>query len=171
MPEYPHVTRVLARAGLVDTTWYTQEAADRGSAVHAACALLDEDDLHWPSLDASILLRVRQYQRFREEVRPEIHSIEEAVVNDDWRYCGRLDRVVTIGGRRGVLDIKSITRAPWQGVQVAMYAACFKVPLARWTLHLSDDHYRLIEHRDPNDWKVAQAALAIAAWKEAHSAV
>jgi hypothetical protein len=166
MPEYPHVTAILQASGLVDTSWFTDEARDRGSALHAAAHFLDEGDLDWESVDPSVLPRLRQYQKFLEEVKPEILSIEESVVNETLLYCGRLDRRVRIGGREGVLDIKSPYRAAWQALQVAMYGACFPRPLARWTLHLSDERYQLIEHKNRGDWSVAKAAITIAAWKE-----
>ncbi len=166
--ELPHVTAILHRAGLVDTTWFTGEMRDRGSALHAATQFLEEKDLDWSSLPASILARLRQYQKFLDELNPEVLAIEEAVENQALRYCGRLDRRLRIGGREGILDIKGPSQAPWQAVQVAMYAACFPRPLARWTLHLSDERYQLIEHRDRDDWNVAKAAMVIAAWKEKH---
>jgi hypothetical protein len=169
MPDLPHVTGILYQAGLVDTRWFTDEARDRGSAVHLATQYLDEGDLHWPDLDPSVVSKVKRYQQFKDEVRPEILSIEEAVINEAYQYQGRLDRIVVIGGRKGVLDIKSLTKAPWQAIQVAMYAACFPGPsLARWTLHLSDERYQLIEHTNRGDWRVAAAAITLAAWRESN---
>lgn len=166
MRDSPHVTTILDRAGLIDSTWFTDEARDKGSALHAATHFLDEGDLDWSTVDPSVLPRLRQYQKFKDELRPEILSIEEAVENETLQYCGRLDRRLKIAGREGVLDIKGPARAPWQAIQVVMYSACFLRPLARWTLHLSDERYQLIEHKDRSDWEVAKAALTIAAWKE-----
>ena len=168
MPELPHVTAILARAGLIETAWFTEEARDRGSALHAATHYLDEGDLDWSTVDPSVLPRLRQYQHFLDEVKPEILSIEEPVVNEIFLYQGRLDRCVRIGGREGVLDIKGPYQAAWQAVQVAMYARCFDRPLCRWTLHLSDERYQLIEHKERGDWSVALAAITIAAWREKH---
>lgn len=162
----PHVTNVLHRAGLVDTAWFRQEHLDKGSALHAAARYLDEADLNWNSVYKSVLPRLRQYQLFLDGVKPTILSIEESVVNDVFRYCGRLDRRVIINGREGVLDLKGPARAPWQAVQVAMYAACFGHYMQRWTLHLSDERYQLIQHRSRLDWEAAKAALTLAAWKE-----
>lgn len=166
MPDLPHVTAILRIAGLVDASWFTDEGRDRGSALHAAAHFLDEGDLDWDTVDASVVPRLIQYQRFVDQLCPEILSIEESVINEALRYCGTLDRRIRIKNREGILDIKSPFRAPWQGVQVAMYAACFDRPLARWTLHLSDERYQLIEHKSRQDWAVAKAALTIAAWKE-----
>ena len=163
---YPHVTDILKRAGLVDDAWFTEEARDRGSAVHAAAHYLDENDLDWSSVNPSVLPRLRQYQKFLDEVKPEILAIEESVVHEALRYCGRYDRRVRIAGREGLLDLKGPGQAPWQAIQLAMYAACIPRPLERFTLHLSDERYQLIQHRSREDWSVAKAAITLAAWKE-----
>lgn len=164
----PRVTWILRRAGLVDPTWFKEEARLRGQALHLAARYLDEGSLEWDSVDAAILARLRQYQSFLDEVQPDTLSIEEEVENRPYGYVGHLDRRVKIGGREGVLDLKSPNSAPWHGLQVAMYAACFARPLRRWTLHLGDDRYRLVEHTDRRDWEVAKAAIVLAAWKEQH---
>lgn len=164
--DLPHVTDILQRAGLVETSWFREYDLARGSALHAATHYLDEGDLNWESVDPVIVGRLRSYQKFLDEVKPEILAVEEGVVNEALRYCGTLDRRVRISGREGVLDIKSPSRASWQALQVSMYAACFPRPLARWTLHLSDERYQLIEHKDRHDWDVAKAAITIVAWKE-----
>lgn len=168
MPDYPHVTAILQHAGLIDTTWFTDEARDRGSVLHVAAHYLDEGDLDWGTVDPIVLPRLRQYQRFLEEVRPDMLAIEEPVVNETLRYQGRLDRRLRIGGREGILDIKGPSRAAWQSLQVAMYASCFPRPLARWTLHLSDDRYNLIEHKGRMDWEAAKACLTLAAWRQSN---
>lgn len=162
----PHVTTILATAGLIDAAWFRDYDLERGKALHLATELLDRKDLDWSTVDPLILGRLRSYQRFLDEVKPEILAIEESVVNAPFHYQGTLDRRVRINGREGILDIKGPSRAQWQAIQVAMYAACFLRPMARWTLHLSDDRYLLIEHKSREDWDVAKAAITIAAWKE-----
>ena len=91
---------------------------------------------------------------------------EESVANVIYQYEGRLDRRIRINGREGILDIKGPFQASWQAIQLSLYQGCFAHPLARWTLHLSDDRYQLIEHKGREDWAVAKAAITIAAWKE-----
>jgi hypothetical protein len=166
--EYPHVTDILVRAGLVSTQWFTEDARERGSAVHLAARFLDEDDLNWSTVSDDVLLRLRQYQRFLDEVNPEILAIEEEVRNEALRYCGRLDRRIKINGREGVLDIKGPSRCPWHALQVMYYVSCFSRPLARWVLYLSDDQYRLVEFSSREDWPMCKAILTTVAWRERH---
>ena len=168
MSNLPHVTDILSRAGLVDASWFTEYARDRGTALHEAAAFLDANDLDWESVDPSVLPRLRQYQRFLEEVKPEILSIEEPVENLALRYCGKLDRRMVINGREGVLDIKGPSRCPWHALQTMYYVSCFSRPLARWALYLSDDQYRLVEFASRDDWPMCKAVLTMLAWRERH---
>lgn len=168
-PGLPHVTDILAQAGLIDTQWFKAYDLERGSAVHAATQYLDLGDLDWATVDPVILGRLRSYQRFVDEIHPEILAIEEMVVNEALQYQGTLDRRLRMFGREGVLDIKGPARADWQALQVSMYAACFPRHLARWTLHLHDERYQLIEHADRRDWDAAKACITIASWRKRHA--
>lgn len=168
-PELPHVTAVIKAAGLMgDMSFVPAEAIALGSAVHAATEYADEGDLDRESLHPRVAARLTHWERFRAETDVEILAVEMSVVNDMLGYCGTLDRLVRINGREGVLDIKGVMRAPWVGVQLAAYAGCFERRLERWSLHLTDDEYRLIHHTDRDDWRVFQAALTVANFRRAH---
>jgi len=164
--DYPHVTQVIKSAGLIDTSFFTEADRDRGTAVHAACQYLDERTLDRESLVPGVALRLAQYERFLAEMKPEILAIEEKVVNEEVRYQGRLDRRVRINGRAGVLDLKGPSCEPWIGIQLAAYAHAVRGGQARWSLHLHDDKYRLIEWTERSDWECFRAALVIHHWKE-----
>lgn len=162
------VTQVLREAGLIDVQWIAEDARDRGSALHAATHYLDIGDLDRSSVDERVAPALTQYERFIAEMRPQILAVEEEVTNATFGYSGRLDRRVILNEREGVLDIKGVTRSAWHGVQLAAYAACFDRPLRRWSLHVTADDYRLIEHTDRDDWRAFQAALALVAWRRKH---
>ena len=157
------VTEVLRDAGLVDAQWFTDYARERGSALHLATALHDENDLAVESLDPAIEPRFKQYLRFLAEVRPEILSIEEPVESLTYQYHGTLDRRVKINGVEAVLDIKGPFLTAAVAIQLAGYALTFKPrPLVRYSLHLSDDSYKLVRHEDRRDFDVFKAALTVA---------
>ena len=164
----PHVTDILRDAGLIDIEWFRAFDLDRGSALHKATELLDLNDLDWSSVDPAILGRLRSYQKFKDEVRPEILAIEEKVVNVTYHYQGKLDRRARIKGRECIIDLKGPSEAAWNGVQLAAYAACFPRPLGRYNLYLSDERYRLVERKERMDWEVFKAAITIAAWRQKH---
>lgn len=166
-PDLPHVTEILARAGLVDATWFTDYASERGRRVHLGTQFLDEGiAFDWSALPVDVTPRVRQYQKFLDEMHPEILSIEEAVQNEVLRYKGTLDRRARINGCEGIIDIKPPSHERWHRLQLSMYAGCFTRPLKRWNLYLSDERYQITEHKDRSDWEVAKAAITLAAWKE-----
>lgn len=162
---YPHVTEILRDAGLVDTTWFTDEARDRGSAVHLATRFLDEGDLDRESLDPTVAPRLAQYERFLLDVRPTIHEIEIPFVDEIYGYQGTPDRILTINGRKGVLDVKGPSVDDWHGVQLAAYAHAKGVG-ARWNLYLNDDRYVLVPRLGRHDWPVFQAALTLRNWRQ-----
>jgi len=164
--DFPHVTSVIKSAGLIDTSFFTEEHRDKGSAVHAACQYLDEGNLDRFSLVPAVALRLAQYERFLLEMKPVILAIEEVVINEQERYQGRIDRWLRLGARVGILDIKGVSVCKSYGVQTAAYAHAKKGPNARWTLHLHDDKYRLIEWTERSDWDCFRAALVIHHWKE-----
>jgi hypothetical protein len=165
--DYPHVTAILARVGLVEgNNFFREYDLVRGSAMHRATELLDQSDLDWASVDPVLLGRLRSYEKFRDDVRPTILSIEERVFNHTFKYQGRLDRRVIIDGREAVLDIKGPSVAAWQALQVCLYSRCFDRPLDRYTLHLGDETYRLVQHKGRNDWNASLAAITLAAWKD-----
>jgi hypothetical protein len=157
---YPHVTAILKDAGLINVEWFTEEMRDRGSAVHLATQYLDEGDLDEDSvLDDGVAAKVEQYKRFKKESGVMIYGIEEEVFHKTLKYQGRVDRRVLINDRMGVLDIKGVAEAEWHGAQLAAYAKCYNVPLARWNLYLHTDRYRLIERKDPRDFSIFLEAL------------
>ena len=63
----PSVTQTLKDAGLTYDQWYTEEARLRGKAVHAACQLLDEDDLDWDSVLPEYRGYVTAWERFKRD--------------------------------------------------------------------------------------------------------
>ena len=159
----PRVTSILKDAGLVDTRWFTEYAREKGTQTHRAAQFIDRGGVNWATMDPGVFPRAVQYQRFLDEVNPMIHAIERPVVNVVMGYRGTLDRIVAINGRMGVLDIKGPGRFIWHPIQLSLYQhALTSMFPCRWTLHLSDKDYRLVEHRGRHDWEVAKAAITIA---------
>lgn len=165
-----HVTDVLKLAGMIgEGPWFTQAAMDRGTGTHLATEYFDKGVLDWGTItDRVMLCRTQQYQRFIEEVHPSIEGIEVEVGHTVAGYCGKVDRIIYINGRKGVLDIKPASEAPWHQIQLAGYAHCFADPMKRWNLYLHEDRYRLVERTDRSDRGVWKAALRIAQWRIDH---
>lgn len=161
-----HVTEVLKLAGLVDDRFFTEEARDRGTALHLATVYFDEGNLDDESLDPAIRGGLDAYRAFYRDVHPVILACEEPVEDLARGYCGTPDRVLVINGREGVLDIKRGAESPWHAIQLAAYAHTYGRPMARWNLYLGQDgKYKLIERRSRLDWPVFEAALLLVQWR------
>ena len=61
----PSVTQIIYAAGLVDDTWFTDEARNRGRIVHTASHYLDENDLVLDSLDEKYRPYLSAWERFK----------------------------------------------------------------------------------------------------------
>jgi hypothetical protein len=169
----PHVTDVIGAAGLANYDWCKQEHLDRGSAVHQACEYLVEGSLDWSSLegDPSVVLRLRQFQRFLDEVKPIIISTEQSVTHLTYGYQGTYDLLCYINDEETVVDYKGTLESPSHGVQLAAYAMAITParPLARANLYLHDDRYKMVQRKDRGDWPVFVAALTIQKWRKRHN--
>jgi hypothetical protein len=164
---YPRVTEIIRAAGMMgDTSWYTEEARERGTAVHKACHYLCEGDLDLATLDPRVAPRVAQFQRWLRESGAEVLGNEVPVVNDIYRYRGTRDLDVRLAGRLAIVDIKCGPPMPWHGVQLAAYTMTPAVK--RYGLHLNDTGYKFIEHTDRDDWNVFVAAVSLYNWRTRH---
>ena len=165
----PGVTDVMKAAGLIDTRgpWFTPWHRQRGDYVHLATALDDKGMLDEDTLDPAILPYVHGWRQFLVSSGCEIGAIEDIVENPTYGYAGKLDRMVLLGGRAFVLDIKTGTPDRWHGVQLAGYAGCFDAPPARMGVYLDGDGgFRTKQFSDSHDWNVFLSALTVARFLE-----
>ncbi len=117
---YPRVTKIVGIKAKPALYYYygeaksyraaveaTERSAVEGTMIHEAVEgiLLDRN----PQVPAAIVPAVRSFSAFlmanRIEVAPEL--VERRIVNYDHRYAGTVDAVARIGGKLGVLDIKT----------------------------------------------------------------
>lgn len=114
------VTTALKEAGLIDTTWFSDAAAERGTYVHAACDLLDDGNLGECLPEHAGY--VAAYQQFLDDIEPQWHQREQMVYDEVRGYAGKLDRAGYINDQWTVVDIKTGPKSPWHGLQLAAYA-------------------------------------------------
>lgn len=163
----PSVTQVLIRAGLIDTTWYTEEACERGKAVHKAIHYFDEGDLDISSIDKVIIPYLNAYTKFLDDSKFVVQHTEENVYHMTYNYAGTYDKAGILTGKNVILDIKTGNIHPTTALQLAAYAYCFDYPPDRYALQLKDNGtYKLIHYTDRGDIKTFLAALAVANWKQ-----
>jgi hypothetical protein len=178
------VTQVLTAAGLIDAEWFTEESRTRGSYVHKMIMYDEREGLDERSVDERLAGYLAAYRAFVRDLSPgPCMLLEQPLADPVLRYAGTPDqlRLRPMRGRLALIDHKSGAPFPWHRLQTAAYAYLIREhaplwniekeivpPLARYCLYLRPNgQYRLEEHSDRNDWKLFQAALAIAQFKEA----
>lgn len=169
----PSVTQVLELAGLSDVSGIPAHILARasaiGTAVHEATQFLDEGDLAPDSLDPLIAGYVVAYQRFKEEVKPDIELVEHrTITSTPIRYGMCVDRVYKLDGRLIVADLKTSSKVqPHWALQTAAYAVGLRMNDAdRWVIHLAKDGtYRVVKHENLADSFVWSSALTVAYWR------
>ena len=121
--EVPSVTQRIKRGGLLGPAaqFYSAESADRGTAVHLACADRDQGREVSAFLKGEFGGFLTSYIKWCEAMEPVWTSIEAPQYSPRYQTAGTADRVGTINGRPVVLDLKSGGKASWHGVQVAFY--------------------------------------------------
>jgi hypothetical protein len=136
----PSVTEILRSAGLIDPTWYTDEARQRGTAVHSACEFYDQNDLDLDSLDPQIAGYVKAYIRFREMQDASPEWIEIPLSDKTESYAGTPDRVF-ITRPRSLVDLKSGSFHPSHKFQLAAYVNMLDDPFSysRFGLYLKEN--------------------------------
>jgi hypothetical protein len=170
------VTQAIREAGLMgDTSFWTAEARDRGTFVHAMTQMADEGDLDEETLDPSLEPYLVAYRAFLADHRPTWSHIETPRADLALRYAGTVDRAGRLKGIKHpvVLDVKSGAPADWVRFQLSAYKHLVAAELgaaliARYALYLSPDgSYRLVPLplADGPDWQMFCASLAIAQWK------
>lgn len=159
------VTQALREAGLIDDRWFTDGAATRGTAVHAAVQHFDAsgdvptDDVVAPFFDA--------YLAFKQDGGFDLHASEERICDPALGYAGTLD----LRGRFrhfvhgvDVIDIKTGSVPSWVGYQTAGYGRCvIDRPVRRWALQLrAAGTFSLHPLTSRTDERVFLAALMVA---------
>lgn len=170
------VTQALTAAGLIDSRWFTEDSAARGTYVHAAIQMHHEGDLDEDSLDPVLSPYFEAYKKFLAETGFELDACEERLCDETLGYAGTLDLRGRIR-RRGltypgidIIDVKTGSVPPHVGPQTAAYARLLPGDVSRlrwrWALHLrSDATYSLLPLEKRTDEAVFLAALTVANFK------
>ncbi|HML99645.1 MAG TPA: hypothetical protein PKD75_14330 [Tepidiformaceae bacterium] len=162
--KWPRVTTVLKPLGdfsMVDPE-VLAHAAERGTAVHLATALYDQNDLDEGSIDPEVLPYLTGWIKFRNDTgfEPYTCGVECRVESAQYQYRGTLDRAGELKGKAAILDIKTGSMIGLgAGPQTAAYLHAWneQAPtlraLRRYVVQLTPEaDYRLIPMTSPDDW-------------------
>jgi hypothetical protein len=175
----PSVTEILKSVGLMPEYWGGDRPAQLGTAVHRACHFDDEGDLDEATVDPEVLPCLGGWRRFKREIPIRIFG-NEVEVEHPLGYIGHTDKIVEFINtvRCGVIDLKSGIPHRWHAAQAMAYRAAVRAMAAKlgltpeqvaslgaFTLYLSKKSagipYKLVEHTNPRDWRIFQAALIV----------
>lgn len=117
---YPRVTKIVTIKSKPALYYYygeaksykaaqdaTEQSAKEGTMIHEAIEglLLGKN----PEIPEYIAPAIKSFREFYEKnnIRVTTDLVERRIVNYDHRYAGTVDAIATIGGKLGVLDIKT----------------------------------------------------------------
>jgi RecB family exonuclease len=169
----PSVTQILDAAGFIDKRWFTEEARDRGTAVHKIVeAYIKYDD---DACDVLLEGYLDAYKKAKREIGFEVIESEILVHSIRYWYAGTLDLIAVVDGELAVIDIKSGSDVPAYALQTAAYAEAYfeqnAMPITkRYGLYLAQDGtYKFPEHREKEGEvphiEVFRAAALTTNWK------
>ena len=162
----PGVTGIIKACGLMDLTWATAHARDRGTAVHAAVEMYEQDDLDESTLNHEFAPYLAGWKSFKADTGFRSETQEQIIHNKTYNYAGTLDMTGTIDGKTCLIDIKTGVFQPYWAIQLSAYNAVVKRQ-KRLSVELKDDgKYRVTEHADKRDWPRFLACLTVAGMKE-----
>ena len=149
-------------------------AAEFGTHVHQAIALMLRNDLDWSSLDGDLEPYVRQAEKFIVESRLQVLAAERVVANARLGYAGTLDLLAYWKRNHCVIDWKTGALPRTVGPQTAAYqAAVGKLdpnPRKRYCVQLTRERYVVHALDDPADLSVFTSALNLYHWRRKHAA-
>jgi hypothetical protein len=161
----PSVTHILKMAGIVNDQFFnSDEARDRGTAVHEFCERYAQgrrvdnsgrrlDSLEYVNAFAAWLQKTGAYAISTET------TVDHTI--DGFRYCGRYDLLAEIRGRRVLVDIKTGSPAKWHLIQLAAYSLAANPGMAM-ALYLKPTGKFVERYINPTEM-----LGAISAWKGA----
>lgn len=122
---YPRVTEVLAK--YMNTSFFTPEACERGTIVHAWCALYAQG--LWMPKPKLYVGYCDSYQKWFDETVKEVVLVEKRFDDDIFCYKGTPDQLLILKGDQcnTLLDIKTskILGKLWEA-QIAAYSNLLK---------------------------------------------
>ena len=172
------VTTVLREAGLIDTRWYNDEAALRGTTVAIATMIGDEGGLDRAAVPEQWRGYVAAWERFKGEVGFVVQCAEYVVSNQAMGVAGKIDRVgcFHMSARdRGdwILELKTGAQEEWHWLQLAGYRECVDFSCQVAVVYLKEDGGYTFVRRDFSqhlrDRETFKAAVKMTQWKRRYA--
>jgi hypothetical protein len=135
--------------GLCGEDYWNEDAARRGTAVHRAIWLYEQNDLDVEGLHPVVRPFFEAYLKFKDSYKPTWYFTEQFVFDPRHRYAGGIDLLGRLGFDEkyqglDIVDGKTGSIPWWIGLQLAGYRRCVRaafptMPIRSWVLHLRAD--------------------------------
>jgi hypothetical protein len=169
----PGVSEILEAGGFTDFSHVNSdvlEAAQKfGKAVHKTCELEDEETLNEKTLSSPLVPYLNAWRKFKKDFNVQIIVIEYKFYSEKWNFAGTLDRILHIGEKNILADIKS-SSSMQAGTQ--LQTAGYKIGIEneqkkfkchideRWGVQLCGDGlYKIHKYHNRTDKSVFLGAL------------
>jgi hypothetical protein len=164
--EFPSVTTVLSDMGLIDTSWFTPEACQRGTYVHEIIEWDQSGELDYDTVDNALIGYLDAWKQFVADTGYASLCSEYRMVSEMYRFAGTADQVGSLNNCRCIIDVKSGAVSPCTSLQLSGYEILYDAPCKRFALQLKEDgKYSLKEYTDRNDRAVFLSAVALWWWR------
>ena len=171
---WPSITQVLVSTGFINTKWFDDYSATRGTYVHKIVELDIKGILDKSSIDPALQGYYDAWLKFRNEKKYDIKETEKPRINFMYKFGGIADTFGTMDGKPVVIDIKTGIEQPATRLQTAAQTLLVDWPvLERFSLQLkSDGNYKLNAYpirENAADRNIFLAALSCHWWKRNHN--
>lgn len=176
----PSVTQILKSTGFIDTTFYKNDAAERGTYIHSVLEAIDKNPTKTVEYVPDVRGYVEAWERFKRESGITFLEIEQKVFSSKFQYAGTIDRIGNLGGQITIIDIKTGAFQYWHALQTAAYALLLdrKEVAIRACVYLEKSgKFEMVYHGEPvetkptlfkdcsHDTETFLHSLAICQWK------
>ena len=163
------VTGVISGAGLLGDLIGDEHALWRGTAVHKAVELYVAGTLDPESVDPSIQPYLNAYIEFEKATGFKATETEKPYFNAPLGIACKPDLVGHFpNGAEAIVELKSGALSPWVRLQTAGQDLTLgnRVTRLRYALSIpATGKPKVLQHRDPNDYRVFLACVTLANWK------
>lgn len=159
----PHITGMLERCGWIDDRWFKEEHSIRGTAVHKLTADYDLGALDPKSCTSHYKGWLLGHVKCMSILRPEILEVEVPRIHPDFRFGGRIDRILKVYRQLTISEIKSGGPEKAHQIQTALQAILASVeyglPAEAWPRYAEylqrDGKFKFVPHDKRADFDEA----------------
>lgn len=174
--KYISITQLLKHFGMTPDydAFGNNTARDFGSAAHAACALLDKDNLG--EYDVAMKPWINGYCKFLGAYNPEWTSIEDPFISFVWGFGGTPDRFGMIRNRTAIVELKFGSPDESHEIQTAGQQVLIEEYYStrvqdRYSLYITPNNFKLKLHTGKTDKSVFLGMTQVYNWKLKHNLI